>query len=153
MKIILTFLFLIFSTFWIGEDDKNQDLKFSGNTQWIGEEVEEGQYEEEMVYQSIDKPIYVIDEGKKYTVSSFDFVYKELAVYENAEGKPELMCDVSGAKMNGDRIDSVWVNALRDRLAWGDTLIFTDVVYQKKKKQHLARPLKVYMYRPERLRP
>ncbi len=147
----ITLLLLLLCTPYLQEEEK-KEIHYTGNTHWIDDKSIEGQYLENLVYQSIEKPIYVLDSGVRYPVTSFDFVYKELGVYENDEGRPTLMVDIKSAKIDGDHIDTAWVRALQDRLAWGDTLIFTDVRYRRDSQLYIAHPLKVYMYMPAKLR-
>ncbi len=147
MKILLTILLLI-SPFL----SKEESPTYSGHTHWIDGRSGEAQYEEDSVYNAIGLPIYVLEEGNRYEVQSFEFIYKEVGVYENAQGKLEVMSDTRVVECKGNKINTDWQTALRDRLAWGDTLMFSEVRYKKGKGVKVAAPLKVYMYMPEKLR-
>ncbi len=149
MKLLLALLTLLF--YYASEGDADKSL-YNGATHWIDDKEGEGQYAEDSVYAYLKSPIYVIDSGKRYEVHSFQFVYKEVGVYENAQGKPEVMCDVRTAECRGNTIDTIWQKALSERLAWGDTLMFAEVLYRKGKDILPARGLKVYMHMPPKLR-
>lgn len=135
------------------EEVKSDAILFHGYTMWVDSTLSKAQYDENLVYEHIDTPLYVLDDsGGVFPVTSFDFVYKEVGVYENAEGKKEVMCNTRLVYCSGNRIDTAWRRALKEQLAWGDTLEFVNVKYRKEDKNRQARPLKVYMNMPKRLR-
>ncbi len=85
-----------------------------------------------------------------YPLSSFDLIFKEVGVYENAAGKREVMADVKMVSVRGNELDSLWVNTLNERLAWGDTIYIDNAKYKIEDKYYIANPLKIYFYRSKR---
>ncbi len=145
MKTLLTAILALWTLLPDGSESKNMAY-----VHWIDDTSQEGQYTADTVRSHLSSPLYVLDEGKRYKVHSFELVYKEVGLYENAQGKQEVMADTRIVRCKGGYIDTTWQSALHRNLAWSDTLIFADVRYYKEDELYVAQPLKVYMYMPSK---
>ncbi len=150
LNVAIVLLLLLCHPSW-GEEGKKAPA-YKGYIYWMGlGSAEEKQVSLDSFIQQMDQALSVrMGDSQSYPLTSFDLIYKEVGVYENENGKREIMSDVKTASFMGSSLDTLWLRSLDQRLAWGDTIFVDNAKYKVGEKQYLAHPLKLYFYRIQR---
>lgn len=89
----------------------------------------------------LSKPLYIAD-GKsgKYTLTSYQLLYKQRAVVEDEQGKVSPTTSVYNSRFSTYPLPQLWVENLSDKINKGDELMLFDIIVKDSQGRPMYAP-------------
>ena len=95
----------------------------------------------EEIKKIIDKPLIVTDgTAMKYKISSYQILYRQIAVTEDESGKALPTTSVSSARFTESPLSAIWVKVINEELMKGEEIIFFDIIVKDEKGRVMYAP-------------
>ncbi len=89
----------------------------------------------------IDKPLIITDgTAMKYKISSYQVLYKQLAVTEDESGKVLPTTSLNSARFSASPLPAIWVKTIKEELMKGEEIIFFDIIVKDEKGRVMYAP-------------
>lgn len=121
-----TLLLLAIATIVVAQQSK---VSYSGQSYMGDKKTQSGAISKALFDSLIAQPLYSVDtNGNTYQASDFTFTYAERALYQDSMGYPLVTTDYFSTNSAAGRLDSFWLNHIRERSKPGDTAYFDNIV-------------------------
>ncbi len=102
------------------------------------------------VFDSLMKqPLVSIDSNNiSHPVTDFSFTYAERGAYEDSTGTLKIMTDYFTITSENGKLPDYYINSLKDRVKYGDTVFYNEVVGRFSDTGHtryLSAPIKIIL--------
>ena len=89
----------------------------------------------------IDKPFIVTDgTAMKYKISSYQVLYKQIAVTEDESGKALPTTSVKSSRFSASPLPDIWVKVIKEELMKGEEIMFFDIIVKDEKGRVMYAP-------------
>lgn len=122
---IPTLLLLAVATIVVAQQSK---VVYSGQSYMGDKKTQSGTISKAQFDSLIALPLYSVDTGgNTYQCSDFTFTYAERALYQDSLGHPLVTTDYFSTNSAAGRLDSFWLNHIREKSKAGDTAYFDNI--------------------------
>lgn len=95
----------------------------------------------EEIKKIIDKPLIITDgTAMKYKVSSYQVLYRQIAVTEDESGKALPTTSVNNARFTESPLSAIWIKVINEELMKGEQIIFFDIIVKDEKGRVMYAP-------------
>lgn len=89
----------------------------------------------------LDKPLIITDgTAMKYKISSYQVLYKQIAVSEDESGKAIPTTSVKSSRFSASPLSDIWIKVLKEELSKGEEIIFFDIIVKDEKGRVMYAP-------------
>lgn len=89
----------------------------------------------------IDKPLIITDgTPMKYKVSSYQVLYKQIAVTEDEAGKALPTTSLKSSRFSVSPLPDIWVKVIKEELMKGEEILFFDIIVKDEKGRVMYAP-------------
>ncbi|KAA5532458.1 hypothetical protein F0919_16860 [Taibaiella lutea] len=121
-------LFAAFS-FQTNPAAKKKKIDFKGSTFLAGGLAGNGKISAKEFESLMKQPLVSKDsQGVLHAVASYSFTYAERGAYEDSTGTLRIMTDYYTAESENGKLPEYYVNSLKERIKYGDTVYYFDVM-------------------------
>lgn len=89
----------------------------------------------------INQPLFFTDgSNMKYTLSSYQVLYKKNAVTEDEAGQVKPTTSISSARFKTSPLSAIWLKVINEQLSTAEEILFFDIIVKDEKGRVMYAP-------------